>query len=162
MALEGQRFGRLVIIAQAPSRVSGGQTKRYVEVRCDCGLVKEVRYTHLLQGRTIGCGCKRPGKSKHYMTNTRLHNIWCGMRQRCYDEGCKTYQGYGAKGVTVCDDWRYDFIPFMEWSMANGYEDTLTIDRVNNHKEYCPEHCEWVTLQENIRRRDVCKAGGRI
>ena len=61
----------------------------------------------------------------------------------------------------VCDEWK-DFQSFYDWSMSSGYDDALTIDRINNAAMYSPENCEWVTLQENIRRRDVCKTGSRI
>lgn len=162
MELDGKVFGRLTVIRQAESRVSSGQKKRYVLVKCECGVEKEVRYTHLKQGRTVGCGCKNPGRAKHYGKGTRLYNIWCSIKQRCNDPNHKSYPQYGGKGVMVCQSWKQDFTSFRDWSLLNGYADNLTIDRVNNHKEYCPEHCEWVTLQENIRRRDVCKAGGRI
>lgn len=158
----GERYGLLEIVGQAASRVSSGQSKKYAIVKCDCGTVKEVRYTHLKQGLTITCGCEKPGKRTHGQTGTRLYDIWSCMKQRCYYEKSKSFPQYGAKGVVVCDEWLNDFQAFYDWSMANGYEDTLTIDRKNNAPAYSPDNCEWVTLQENIRRRDVCKAGGRI
>jgi len=157
----GEVYGKLTVTGPAETRISSGQKKKYVTVRCECGTVKEVRYTHLLQDRTKSCGCVKPGNRTHGLTGTRLHNIWSGIKQRCYDKNSKSYPSYGAKGVVMCDEWR-DFQPFYDWAMSNGYEDTLTIDRINNAKVYGPENCEWVTLRENIRRRDVCKAGGRI
>lgn len=158
----GERYGMLEIVDEAPSRVSAGQTKRYAVVLCDCGTEKEVRYTHLKQGRTFTCGCAKPGKRINGQSKTRLYDIWCCMKQRCYYPRSKAYPQYGAKGVVICEQWRTNFYNFYLWSMSNGYLDDLTIDRVNNAKIYSPETCEWVTLQENIRRRDVCKAGGRI
>lgn len=158
----GERYGLLEVIAQAETRVSSGQRKRYALVRCDCGTIKEVRYTHLKQGRTLTCGCEKPGGRTHGQTGTRLYDIWSCMKQRCYYKKSKAYPYYGAKGITICDDWLSDFQPFYQWSMDNGYTDELTIDRKNNAPVYSPETCEWVTLLENIRRRDVCKAGGRI
>lgn len=157
----GEVYGMLTVLGQAETRVSAGQRKKYATVRCECGVVKEVRYTHLLQGRTHGCGCVKLGKRTHGKTGTRLYNIWSGIKQRCYDKNHKAYPFYGAKGVVICDEWK-DFQSFYDWSMSSGYDDTLTIDRINNAAMYSPENCEWVTLQENIRRRDVCKAGSRI
>lgn len=157
----GETYGMLTVIGQAKTRVSSGQSKKYATVRCDCGTVKEVRYTHLRQGRTNGCGCVKLGRRTHGKTGTRLYNIWNSIKQRCYDKNSKAYPSYGARGVTMCEEWR-NFQVFYDWAMSHGYDDALTIDRVNNAKVYHPDNCEWVTLQENIRRRDVCKAGGRI
>lgn len=157
----GERYGMLSVIEEAEPRVSSGQKKKYVVVECDCGTVKEVRYSHLTQGSTITCGCSKPGRRTHGQSGTRLYDIWSCMKQRCYYEKSKAYPQYGAKGVTICEDW-LEFKPFYLWAISHGYADELTIDRINNAKIYSPETCEWVTLQENIRRRDVCKAGGRI
>lgn len=40
----------------------------------------------------------------------------------------------------------------MEWALTHGYDDSLTIDRIDSKKGYEPENCEWVTKSENSRR----------
>ena len=149
------KYGMLTVIGEAETRQSpSGQRKKYMTVQCDCGTVKEVRRSHLVNGKTYSCGCTKLGKRTHGMSHTKLYDTWCGMKQRCYDENCKSYRWWGAKGVTVCDTWRYSFSNFYVWAIHNGYEEGLTIDRVDNASVYSPDTCEWVTLQENIRRRD--------
>ena len=91
------------------------------------------------------------------MSHTRLHNIWLTMRQRCSKPNCSTYYKYGAKGIRVCEEWDESFETFRDWSYDNGYDDTLTIDRIDPCGHYCPENCRWVTqkVQQNNRSNNV-------
>lgn len=99
--------------------------------------------------------------ASHGMWNTRLYRIWRGMKLRCDVRTCTGYQYYGARGIRYCDDWK-TFEPFMKWATANGYSDSLTIDRINDDRGYNPTNCRWVTAKENRRnqrRMFVCKQG---
>lgn len=89
---------------------------------------------------------------KHGLSETRLYKIWSNMKQRCYNENATSYNYYGEKGITICEEWLYDFQIFHDWAMENGYQDELTIDRIDSDKGYCPENCRWITLDENSRR----------
>lgn len=90
------------------------------------------------------------------MSHTRLHNIWLGMRQRCEKPNCSGYWKYGAKGIKVCDEWQ-NFETFRDWAFANGYSESLTIDRIDSLGNYTPENCRWVTqkVQQNNRSNNV-------
>lgn len=80
------------------------------------------------------------------LSQTRIYRIWIGMKARCYNENSVPYPYYGAKGITVCEEWLPcgdGFMRFYEWSMQNGYNDALTIDRIDPSKEYCPSNCRW-------------------
>ncbi len=83
----------------------------------------------------------------------RLYNIWCGIKKRCYNPKEPCYRYYGAKGITVCNEWLHDFNAFSKWSFQNGYSDLLTIDRIDSNGNYCPDNCRWITHAEQQRNR---------
>lgn len=89
---------------------------------------------------------------KHGLSGTRLYRIWCGMRQRCYDQNSPNYKNYGGRGITVCDEWQ-EFEPFAAWALMHGYSIDLQIDRIDNDKGYSPENCRFVTPLENNHNR---------
>lgn len=92
-------------------------------------------------------------KNIHGMSRTRLNKIWRDMKQRCDNPKCCNYKNYGARGISYCDEWR-TFIPFMEWALANGYEDNLTLDRIDNDGNYGPDNCRFATKRvQNINKR---------
>lgn len=82
-----------------------------------------------------------------------LYSIWNTMRHRCFNPKNNKYHLYGAKGITICDEWANDFSAFYDWSINNGYKKGLTIDRINNQGNYCPTNCRWVNQQTQQRNR---------
>lgn len=95
-------------------------------------------------------------------SENRLYNIWKCMVLRCEDESRQYYYRYGGRGIKVCDEW-HDFKTFVEWSYSNGYEDGLSIDRIDNDGDYRPDNCRWVSKQEQSLNRStnvsVCVRG---
>lgn len=89
---------------------------------------------------------------KHYMKNTKLYSIWNEMRCRCNNPNDKNYKRYGAKGISVCEEWN-NFRNFYPWAFANGYQEGLSIDRIDPAGDYEPSNCRWVTLKEQQRNR---------
>ena len=83
----------------------------------------------------------------HGENRTRLHVIWAGMKTRCNNPKVNDYKYYGAKGIRVSDEWD-NYIVFAEWARNNGYEEDLTIDRVDPKKNYEPSNCMWVTRSQ--------------
>lgn len=85
----------------------------------------------------------------------RLRSIYNGMRLRCYNEDNVNYKYYGGKGVTICDEWLLSFENFFDWAINNGYNENLTIDRINSEKEYSPDNCKWSTKKEQAYNRSM-------
>lgn len=86
--------------------------------------------------------------------NKRLRRIWYGMKRRCSPNqtGKEISFYYYDKGIRVCDEWQNDFFAFQEWALQNGYEDHLTIDRIDSYGNYEPSNCQWLTRSENSRK----------
>lgn len=93
----------------------------------------------------------------HGGSKTRLYSIWKQMRIRCCCVTNPTYQFYGARGISICKEWE-DFATFREWALSHGYTDTLSIDRIDNSGDYCPENCRWITTAEQSRNTRNCKS----
>lgn len=107
---------------------------------------------HYLRFRKYG-NTLETAQDRHGMARTRLYNIWKGMRGRCgHKKGTKPVdaKNYRDKGIRICAEW-LRFPAFAEWALANGYTDSLTIDRIDSGEWYQPSNCRWVTLSENSR-----------
>lgn len=151
---EGMKFNRLTIIREIDRRFTkGGNSIRVVEVKCDCGNIKQVDLGKLTSGKVKSCGCFNIEKAKtnflkHGLSGDRIHQIWKGMKKRCYNEKSNNYKNYGARGIKVCDSWKNDFMSFYKWSMENGYNDELSIERIDVNGHYEPSNCKWITNNE--------------
>ena len=90
------------------------------------------------------------------MTGTRIYQSWYSMKQRCLYPRNVEFKNYGGRGIKVCDEWLNNFQAFYDWAMSNGYNDTLTLDRINVNDDYKPSNCRWVTMkqQQNNRRNN--------
>ena len=155
--LTSQRFGRLTVIEFVPIPKSSNS---YWKCKCDCGNFSIVMGKSLLNGDTSSCGCFHKERTasgkynlKHGMSNSRIYRIWKKMKERCTNTNSNNYAHYGGKGIKICDEWLNDFTEFYNWSMANGYTDELTIDRIDVSGNYCPENCRWVDMKTQQRNR---------
>ena len=82
------------------------------------------------------------------ISRTRLYYIWSHMKQRCYNENDIKYHDYGERGIRVCDEWIDDFQEFRKWAINNGYEEHLTLDRIDMNGNYEPSNCRWATYRQ--------------
>ena len=120
--------------------------------KCDCGKKVIREKSSVITGHTKTCGCRMVPYDFKKLKNTRLFSIWRGMRDRCNLENKSNYKYYGGRGIKVCPEWDKNytqaFLCFYKWAINNGYKDGMTIDRINNDKDYCPENCRWVYSKE--------------
>lgn len=152
--LTGQRFGRLTVIKRNGSKDGHAAW----ECVCDCGRHTVVNGRYLTSGKTKSCGCLHnellaERSRKHGMTGKRLYRIWHDMKNRCEYPKDKKYSYYGGRGIKVCNEWSTNFESFMTWALSNGYNDSLTIDRINNSGNYEPNNCQWITMKEQCKNR---------
>lgn len=152
--LTGRRFGRLIVIER--SKTVNKHTMW--RCQCDCGREKIAESHNLICGHTQSCGCLQReatsrANTKHGMRNTRLYTIWNCMKNRCYQRSYHAYNHYGGRGITVCDEWLKSFNDFYSWAMSNGYQDNLSIDRIDVNKGYSPENCRWVSMREQNKNK---------
>ena len=97
-------------------------------------------------------GIRRYSVERHGLVNHPLNTLWCGMKERCQNPNAENYEWYGARGITVCQEWQ-QFRPFYEWAVANGWEPGLTLDRIDVDKPYEPDNCRFITLKQQFRNR---------
>ncbi len=154
--LKGKRFGMLKVLERSNNH--GNQT--YWKCQCECGNIIEVKASRLKQGEKTNCGCVArkigyyksgiPKNKTHGMSNTRLYRIYKKMYRRCYCPKTKYYENYGGRGIYICSEWLDDhgFENFYKWAINNGYSDDLSIDRIDNDREYSPDNCRWATKKE--------------
>lgn len=154
--MTGQRFGLLTVV-----RLSGKDKRGEMiwECLCDCGNTTFTVGNRLRSGKTKSCGClqrkhrKEGFNRKHGMTDSRLYTAWLNMRNRCYSVNNIMYQNYGGRGICVCDEWRNSFENFMSWANGNGYQEGLTLERINVDGNYEPSNCTWITKTEQYLNR---------
>lgn len=91
------------------------------------------------------------------ISRTRQYKILRDMKQRCYNKNHQHYHVYGARGIKICNEWLgpQGALNFYNWSISHGYSDTLSIDRVNNDGDYCPENCVWIEKDLNTSYNEL-------
>jgi hypothetical protein len=157
--IRGRRYGLLLVIGFGDVKKPRRRTLWWFE--CDCGSRILLPRGDVVTGHTASCGClqrevarqkmrKRHEKLRHNMSGTKLYNVYQCMMARCYRSTNNRWESYGGRGIMVCDEWKNDKRTFFEWSKANGYEEGLQLDRINNDGHYSPDNCRWVTSFVNM------------
>ena len=112
------------------------------------GITNSVNTRH-----TKSCGCVNFSK-KHGLCSNKFYKTWNNMIQRCTNPNHRKYKDYGARGITICEEW-LDVANFVAWAESTHPNITgVSLDRINNDKGYSPENCRWTNnLTQNINQR---------
>ena len=159
--LSNKRFGLWRVLRKSGNTPGGAALWL---CRCDCGVERQVIGADLRKGKSTGCGCtsiNRLGdlRRTHGGSGTRLYETWKNMHARCYSPSSDGFEHYGARGITICDEWRTDFAAFRSWALGSGYRDDLTIERVDVNGNYEPSNCTWIPHgQQSFNRNYTYKA----
>jgi len=153
--LTGKQFGKLKVLKKG--EINEDENTYWV-CECECGNLRNVRSYTLRTGRVVSCGCNREkNKVKHGGFGTRLYSCWMGMKRRCTNNEVwnKKWESYGGRGISIHDEWVDDFVPFKTWALKNGYQDDLTLDRIDVDGNYNPNNCKWSTPKEQQNNRRI-------
>lgn len=147
LSIIGTRFGRLTVLGRSEAFNKRGV--RLWRCECDCGNTKNIPRSELVNGHTSSCGCLR--NTADSLSHKRPYRIWRSMMNRCYRKYNHNYCDYGGRGIVVCKEWQ-TFKGF--WNdMSTGYNDDLSIDRLDNNKGYYKKNCKWSTPKEQANHR---------
>ena len=127
-----------------------------------CGYETVRPFSHFSAPSAITNNCKHLDRNGNYYnfnkynwSNERIGSIFNGIKDRCYNKNNKSYKWYGEKGVKICKEWIDNPKLFEIWALSNGYEDNLTIDRIDENKDYCPENCRWISNSDNAKYKST-------
>lgn len=149
------KHGRLTIVS-TPFR--GSDRRIHVQTRCECGTISSAACVDIERGHTLSCGCLHNEQvgamyRTHGESHGPLHEVWKGMKSRCYNPKNANFMNYGGRGITVCEEWRNSYEAFRDWMLANGYKPGLEIDRKDNAGNYSPDNCRVVERKVNQRNK---------
>jgi len=154
--LNGQRFGRLVVLERVPREMWQREKDAEWLCGCDCGKLVHVKTGHLNNGNTQSCGCfhrEVVSQVRHGHTRSSTYVCWANMIQRCRNSRRLDYPNYGGRGIIVCDEW-LDFENFL--ADMGEKPQHMSIDRIDNDGNYEPGNCRWATAgQQRANRRDA-------
>ena len=139
------------------------QLATYGTYQCPyCDNKFEAQVNNVKVGATTSCGCYKrnirilgnKNMATHNLYYHKFYNTWNGMMQRCNNQNNPKFPTYGARGITLCEEW-LDIKNFIAWAESTYIEvDGVSLDRIDNDKGYSPENCRWVDkTTQNINQR---------
>lgn len=156
MIQPGYRSGMLEVIKIVRSHHKGNTWL----CKCDCSNTVELQESHITdrpnRRANKSCGCHRHKQNRLTVGGTsRLYKIWHSMIRRCTDPSHNRYKYYGENGVSVCDEWLNNYETFCKWALSNGYSDELSIDRIDQNGNYCPDNCRWSDVYTQAQNKGL-------
>lgn len=165
MNLIGRTFGRLLVLSESAPRRTPVTVIRMFCCRCECGNHRIVQGRDLTSGKTRSCTClsreiTSAVRRVHGHSNglgprkpTRTYTSWQSMKERCYNPDATSWRWYGAKGVRICDRWRFSFENFL--ADLGERPEGMSLDRIDNEHGYEPGNCRWATPLQQTRNRSI-------
>ena len=152
----GKKFEKLTCIEYLYTK----NRQHFMKCICECGRETIIRSQDLSKAKSCGCYRKKRLPKELLPFEKEIRSRYQGIKSRCYNEGTRSYKWYGAKGVTMCDEWLNDFYSFYNWCISNGFKKELHIDKdelcnelgVHPHV-YSPVTCKFITLEENNKHQ---------
>lgn len=152
ISVVGKQYGSLVVVKELKDKTVNGRVFRMVEAVCKCGKKGQWRLNNLRQLKS--CGCLVAKNITHGLMGHPLYSHWNNMKNRCYNKNTDSYNYCGGKGVVVCEEWRNNFKSFFDWSINNGWEESLTLDRFPDiHGNYEPLNCRWANFKQQANNK---------
>jgi len=152
----GEQVGEAIFL----HNVDNNAKRRFAAFRCVCGnkFISQIYKVKTCETRSCGCLHKKAtsaANSRHKLKGHKLYGVWSSMKSRCYTPSVTQYKDYGGRGVTVCEEWRDDFMSFFRWAIANGWEEGLQLDKdlKGDGLIYSPSTCMFITPKSNSNKR---------
>lgn len=157
--ITGVRSGKLIAVEfDSYERFPSGSRYEKWICKCDCGNIVSINKKNFMSGSSMSCGCAvSEANSRRLKTHgdrkSRLYNTWCNIKSRCYNPNNQDFARYGGRGISMFGPWKNNYSIFMEWAIKNGYDDSLSIDRIDVDGDYCPDNCRWVDMAVQANNR---------